>query len=132
MKGVPRWKVILATLVYHGSRSVVNFLIRLFMKRVIWRAAAKSLLELMALPVNAIMNAMVMDSVLRQSRACAFGPSAGVEVLDDVFVSEVLSLECRLLMIKGVGCTVVGKGEMHPNIEVILRYLHQQYDIARG
>lgn len=118
---ISRWRIVVATVVYKLKISVTNFLAKMLVRRLMGRAAARTWLPLVAVPVTAAWNAWVMWRVLRQARLRVMGPFAASEYLDAVVADPThLSTKVKLHLVQAVAVAVVRKRDMHPNLQALL------------
>eukprot|EP00753_Platysulcus_tardus_P004988 PLAT12813.1.p1 GENE.PLAT12813.1~~PLAT12813.1.p1 ORF type:complete len:737 (-),score=303.97 PLAT12813.1:332-2383(-) len=119
----PRWKLYLRAVLYKGKTGLTSFLLKLLLKRVFSRAAAKSFLPFVSIPVNAFWNTLVIRKVMKASRVCALGPGYSIGLLDTLLNGVKLSPLGKVQCVRAVGCSVARKGEFHPNLIVMLRHV---------
>lgn len=112
----------LASLVYKLKISVTNFLFKALLQRALGRFATRYVLAFAAIPINAVWNALVCWSVLREARIRVMGPSAALELLDAVLEQQP-SPSPRLVaaMHHAVGSAIVRTRDLHPNHVAMLR-----------
>lgn len=130
-----RWKIIFVTLVYKTKIGVTNFLLKALVRRLLGRAALRSYVPLVAIPVTAAWNAWVSGRVLRQARLRVMGPSAAREFVTQVFASAPQDLPeaARIIALRAVAGCVVRTREMHPNLAALLREVHARVgDVPPG
>ena len=75
----PRWKLTLLAIGYKLKVGVTSFLLKVFLRRLLGRAALRVLIPLAAIPVYATWNTLVTRWVLRQARIRAFLVRAEVD-----------------------------------------------------
>lgn len=136
-RGISKWSLLLASLVYFGKRSVTKFFARLAVKKVAPRAALKSVDAidlLVCILVNVVFNHLTMTSCMTESITCCFGPSAIIDMVismidewqtatmadDDM---EPMSDTTKLMAMRTVGVVVAHRGVMHANHRYMLSYL---------
>jgi len=118
---VKKWRLVLASLAYKAKVGVTNFLVKMLVRRVLGRAAVRSVLgalvPFVAVPVTATWNALVTGKVLREARIRAMGPSAVAELVDAVFADVAnLSPQGRLSAVRAVAAAIVRTQDLHPNL----------------
>jgi hypothetical protein len=118
---VRKWRLVLASLAYKAKVGVTNFLVKMLVRRMLGRAAVRSVLgalvPFVAVPVTATWNALVTWRVLREARIRAMGPSALAELVETAF-SDVanLSPQGRLSAVRAVAAAIVRTQDLHPNL----------------
>lgn len=116
-----KWRLLAASLAYKAKIGVTNFLLKLLLRRALSRAALRSYLPFVALPVTAIWNAIVSWLVMREARIRAVGPSA-IEELTQLIFGDVagLSPAGRLSAARAVAAAIVRTQDLHPNLVRLL------------
>lgn len=115
-------QLVFASLVYKLKISVTNFLFKSLLQRALGRFATRHVLAFSAVPVNALWNALVCWSVLREARIRVMGPSAARELLDAALEHEPApSPELVAAIHHAVGSAIVRTRELHPNHVAMLR-----------
>jgi len=134
---VSKSRLLLVAAVYMGKKGLTTVFLKLMLKRVFVRAAAKSVLSFVAVPVNGLWNAFVMMLVMREIRVCSIGPSFVYASISDLLKGHDtdahstpalndISYPCRVQMIRAVGICIINKKELHPNLETTLRLLRSK------
>lgn len=128
LKDSPHLAILLSYLVYKSKRYVLKFLLKLFIKRVLWRAAAKMMLSLLVLPINGIMNAWTLRNVMLNCRLAIIGPPCALDILE-IFFLEVDGITPfqRVDYMRVMGCVLVCKRSVHPNLEIMLDHMHHHW-----
>ena len=121
---VSRWWVVIATLLYRLKVTITYYIAKTLVQRFLGRVLVRWAIELVAIPVYAIWDALVTYWVLRQAKVCAMGPSA-IEAICDHFRERARSISelGRLTALCGVGCTVARNPYLHPNVQRLLNQL---------
>ncbi|GLD96911.1 hypothetical protein PINS_up005594 [Pythium insidiosum] len=128
MKGSPRLVLYASYFMFKSKRYVLKFILKLFIKRVLWRAAAKVALSLVVLPINGVMNAWTLRRVMRNCRVAIIGPPAVTGLLETFFVQDdLLAPFQRVDYLRVLGCAVVCKRHVHPNIEIMIDHMRAQW-----
>jgi hypothetical protein len=116
-----------ASLVYKLKVSVTNFLFKALLQRALGRFATRHLLAFSAIPINALWNALVCWSVLREARIRVMGPSAALDMLGAVLEGQPTPrLELASAIHRAVGSAIVRTRELHPNHVAIVRAVRQR------
>lgn len=128
MRGSPRIVLLLSYVMYKSKRYMLKFLLKLFIKRVLWRAAAKSVLSLLVLPINAFMNAWTLRNVMLNCRVSIIGPPCVLDILEVFFLDD----DCftpyqRVDYLRVMGCSLVCKRSVHPNLEIMLDHMRHRW-----
>ncbi|TMW64645.1 hypothetical protein Poli38472_011525 [Pythium oligandrum] len=128
MKGSPRMVLLMTFLMFKSKRYVLKSLIKLFIKRVIWRAAAKSVLSLLVLPINGVLNAWTLRNVMLNCRVSIIGPPCVTALLELFFLQdESLVPFQRVDYIRVLGCSLVCKRYVHPNVEIMIDHMRHRW-----
>lgn len=127
LRGASKAQLLAAAALYKLKVSLSTFLTKLLVRRMLGRAALRTLVPFVAVPVTAVWNAGVCWRVLRQARLRTFGPSAAAELVG-VALGPVTSLSARgrLAAYRAVGSAVVAKRVMHPNLVALLLELRSR------
>ncbi|TYZ65001.1 hypothetical protein PybrP1_000449 [[Pythium] brassicae (nom. inval.)] len=124
LKDSPRLAILLSYLMYKSKRYVLKFLLKLFIKRVLWRAAAKVMLSLLVLPINGIMNAWTLRTVMFNCRVSIIGPPCVLNILEVFFLDDDrFTPYQRVDYMRVMGCALVCKRSIHPNLEIMLDHM---------
>lgn len=124
LKNSPRLAILLSYVMYKSKRYVLKFLLKLFIKRVLWRAAAKVMLSLLVLPINAILNAWTLRTVMLNCRVSIIGPPCVLAILEVFFLDDdSFTPYQRVDYMRVLGCAIVCKRSVHPNLEIMLDHM---------
>lgn len=108
-----RFSLLLAGLLYKAKIALTSFLLKALLRRALGRAVARSALELVAIPVTALWNAVVAHWVLGEARLRILGPSASLELLRWTNRPH----EDTALELEAIACVIVKAQSVHPNID---------------
>ena len=117
--------MVLAFLAYKLKRGATTFLLKLMIKKVAPRFAAKSALSMVVVvPVNGLWNAFVMRKVLEHAKVVAMGSSASVEVLNNLLDSSspphaLIVPELAVQLLRAFAMVTVTKGGVHPSVQLL-------------
>ena len=117
------------TLLYKAKLAATNFVLKQLFKRLLSRAAVRSVLPFVAVPVTAVWNIIVTLRILRQARLRAAGPRAveqAVALLAPPSAPEVPSSVEREAILRAVGAAIVRTRDLHPNLEHLLIELERR------
>lgn len=124
MRGSPRPVLLMTSLVYRSKRYVVKFLLKLLMKRVLWRAAARATLSAAVLPLQGLFNAWTIRRVLRNCRVNIMGPPCAIAALEVFLLEDACFTPAqRVDYMRVIGCCLVCKRMVHPNVEIMVEHL---------
>lgn len=127
-----RWKLLLYTLFYKLKVGITSFIFRILLRRVLARAALRSAIPLVAIPVYAMWNGMINLWVLREVRIRAAAPLAMKELGEWVRERrEVAGEEARRLILEAVGESVIRAQDAHPNLVLLLTSLFHDLELPR-
>lgn len=118
--------LVLASLLYKAKIALTAFVVKALVRSVFGRAAARALLELVAVPVTALWNALVCHYVLREALLRIFGPSAVFELIEAAVVNERISQRGWQTAVRAVASAVVRTRDFHPNHLAILGAVKQR------
>lgn len=128
MKGSPRLVLLVSYVVYKSKRYMLKFLLKLFIKRVLWRAVAKSVLSLLVLPINGVMNAWTLRNAMLNCRVSIIGPPCAIAVLELFFLDDdTFEPHERVDYVRVMGCAFVCKRSVHPNLEIMLDHMRHRW-----
>ncbi|OWZ04515.1 hypothetical protein PHMEG_00023568 [Phytophthora megakarya] len=128
MRGSPKLVLLMTYLVYKSKRYVVKFLLKLFIKRVLWRAAARSTLNATVLPIQGLMNAWTIRRVLRNCRINIVGPPSAIAALETFLLEDACFKPAqRVDYMRAMGCCIVCKRMVHPNVEIMVEQLRHRW-----
>jgi len=108
-----RLTLALAGLLYKAKIALTSFLLKALLRRALGRAVARSALELIAIPVTAIWNAVVAHWVLEEARLRIIGPSAAAELQRWTGAHS----QAQDLELEAVACVIVKAQSVHPNTD---------------
>jgi hypothetical protein len=112
-----RLALLAASVLYKLKIGLTNFVLRAVLRRLLGRSAVRAYLPLVAVPVTALWNGLVVWWVLRQARVRLLGPSAAEVMLAAALArASGPSRPLHEAAMRAVGSTVVRKREMHPNL----------------
>jgi hypothetical protein len=122
LKETPRWRLVLAGVAYKLKVSATNIVLKLIVRRALGRAAVRTWLHFLSVPVTAAWNAVVCARVLREVRVRVLGPS----LVDDVvarLLPEGAPISAGLADAapRAVAVAIVKSADLHPNLERLLR-----------
>ncbi|GMF26350.1 unnamed protein product [Phytophthora lilii] len=128
MRGSPKLVLFMTYLVYKSKRYVVKFLLKLFIKRVLWRAAARSTLSATVLPIQGLFNAWTLRRVLRNCRINIIGPPCAIAALESFLLEDAcFKPSQRVDYMRAMGCCLVCKRLVHPNVEIMVEHLRHRW-----
>lgn len=115
-------RVFAASLLYKLKVTISGFLAKALVRRALGRAATRSVLELVAVPVTAVWDAVVCWLIVREAKLRVLGPSAAVEFVAIVAPEpEALSASCRECCVRAIGAAAVRSEDLHPNLVALLK-----------
>lgn len=117
-----RLRLVVASIVYKLKISVTNFAVKALVRRMLGRAAVRTWLPFVAVPVTAAWNGIVCWLVMREARIRAMGPSAAHEMIGLSFSTMRAADEAtRRAAVRAVASSIVRTEDMHPNLAAVLR-----------
>ncbi|KAE9081198.1 hypothetical protein PF005_g22507 [Phytophthora fragariae] len=128
MRGSPKVIVLMTFLVYKSKRYVVKFLLKLFIKRVLWRAAARSALSATVLPIQGLFDSWALRRVLRNCRVNIIGPPCAIAALETFLLEDACFKPAqRVDYMRAMGSCLVCKRIVHPNVEIMVEHLRHRW-----
>jgi hypothetical protein len=130
---VPRYRLLLYALLYRLKVGATSFILRIGVRRVVARAAVRFLVPLLAVPVFAIWNALIVHWVMQSARIRAAGPVTVAE-LDAMLEERAGSLGelSRHLIVSGVEEVILRSQDAHPSYVLLLTTLFERLGIEPG
>jgi hypothetical protein len=126
-----RWKLVLFALLYRLKVGATSFLVRVFLRRLLARAALRFFIPFVAIPVYAVWNAVITAWSLRQVRARSFGPAAVRRVLEEVFRDpSALDDDARRTIVSGVAEIIILNADAHPNFVLLVEGLLRELALS--
>jgi hypothetical protein len=123
---VPRWRMILFAVAYRLKIGATSVLVRMILRRVLARAAVRTLIPLIAIVIYAVWNAVIIHWVMQAARIRVVGPFAirefGVELS---FRRESLNPAERQIVMAAVAEVIQVGGRTHPNLALLLETLFE-------
>lgn len=118
---VPRWKLVLHAVMYRVKVSATSVVVRILLRRLLGRAAVRSLLPFAAVAVYAVWNVVVTRWILAKARHRAAGPVA-MRDLDRLIQAPVASMPAsgRHLVAEAVAESITRSQDAHPNYVLFL------------
>lgn len=119
-----RWRMLGHAIVYRLKVGATSFALRVLLRRLLARAALRSYIPLVAVPVFAVWNAVVVGWVMREIQVRAAGPRA-MDDLEDRITPELacLDAEGRRLLLRVVAETIIRSTDTHPNFVLLVQRL---------
>ena len=119
-----RLALLAASVLYKLKIGLTNFVLRAVLRRLLGRSALRAYLPLVAVPVTALWNGLVVWWVLRQARVRLLGPSAAEMMLAAALArASGPSPALDEAALRAVGSVIVRKRDMHPNLAHALELL---------
>lgn len=119
-----RWRMLGHAIAYRLKVGATSFVLRLLLRRLVARAALRGYIPLVAIPVFAVWNAVVIGWVMREIQVRAAGPRA-IDDIADRIASELPALDAdgRRLLLRVVAETIVRSTDTHPNFVLLVQRL---------
>ncbi|GMF40479.1 unnamed protein product [Phytophthora fragariaefolia] len=128
MRGSPKIVLLMTYLVYTSKRYVIKFLLKLFIKRVLWRAAARSALSATVLPIQGLLDSWTLHRVLRNCRINIIGPPCAIAALETFLLEDACFKPAqRVDYMRAMGSSLVCKRVVHPNVEIMVEHLRHRW-----
>lgn len=127
---MPRWRLVLQSVLYKMKVGVSSFLLRLFLRRVLARMVVRGLIPLVAAPLYAIWNAFITWRIVREARIRAYGPRAVDALLEEIEPKrsdKPKAMDC--VMLHGAGELLMRACDAHPNYVYLLSRLKERNNL---
>lgn len=122
-----RFTLTVAPLLYKLKITLTNFVVKFLVRRALGRAATRVLLELLAVPINAVWDALVCWLIIHEARLRVMGPTAAHELVGLVFPPEVaVTPAAASLALRAVASAVVRSQDLHPNLVALLERVRER------
>ncbi len=123
------WFVVLISLLYKAKVALTTFVVKALLRGALGRAAARAVLDFVAVPVTAVWDAVVCYYVLREARLRILGPSAVVELIETGTHSANIGRAGWQVAERAVASAVVRTRDFHPNHLALMNALSQRLPI---
>jgi ABC-type multidrug transport system fused ATPase/permease subunit len=125
------WKLLAYTIAYRAKVGVTSLLLRILVRRILARAALRSIVPFVAIPVYAVWNALIVHWVMSEARGRAAAPIA-VEQLGRRIEAErdEMGEEERYLMLAAAAEAMMCARDAHPSFLLLLTELARQFDMS--
>ncbi len=128
-----RWKIYIWMLVYRAKVGVSSFALRILLRRILGRAALRTLVPLAAGPLYAAWNAAITRRIMIEVRVRAFGPMAVESLVRQVASAcEGMSERDRALVVAAAGEMIIVSRDDHPNHVLLVGSLLDRLEISPG
>lgn len=127
--------VIVFVVLYKAKIALTSFLLKVALKRLVSRDAAKYAVPYMAVPATMLWNALISHGVMKQAKLRSIGIAAAVELFDSILnesadpavdkssgPTEKLSPLFKLQLLRAVGVVIVKRKSLYPTQEVLLKH----------
>lgn len=124
--------VILFVVLYKAKIALTSFLLKIALKRLVSRDAAKYAVPYMAVPATMLWNALISHGVMKQAELRSIGIATAVELFDSILnesasrsvetPTEELSALFKLQLLRSVAVVIVKRNGLYPTQEVLLKH----------
>ena len=112
-----RLTLTVAPLLYKLKITLTNLAVKFVVRRALGRAATRAVLELVAVPVNALWDALVCWFIIHEARLRVMGPSAARELTASLFPGDApVPPAVAAASLRAVASAVVRTQDLHPNL----------------
>jgi len=119
-----RLTLTVAPLLYKLKITLTNLAVKFVVRRALGRAATRAVLELVAVPVNALWDALVCWFIIHEARLRVMGPSAARELTASLFPGDApVPPAVAAASLRAVASAVVRTQDLHPNLVSLLECL---------
>ncbi len=130
LREASKWRLLLTSVLYKGKVAVTSFLLKLLIRRALGRAMVRgAVVELVAVPVTALWNAIVTWRVMREARLRIMGPSAAAELVGALWEGGPSSPQ-RGGAVRAVASAIVRSSDLHPNLISLLHEILERGDVG--
>ncbi len=131
MREASKARVFAASILYKLKVTISGFLVKALVRRALGRAATRSVLELVAVPVTAVWDAIVCWLIVREARLRVLGPSAANEFVSIVAPEpSALSEPCKQCCVRAIGAAAVRSEDLHPNLVALLKTTQRALSVS--
>jgi hypothetical protein len=124
-----RWWLAARNVAYKMKVGVSSFILRVFLRRVAARMAIRGLVPLIAGPLYALWNAIIIWRIMHEARLRILGPFAVQELVQQVSKEDGKPGEAAVeAMIQGVGEMLMRGHDAHPNQIFLLSRMRRDLD----
>ncbi len=128
---VSRWQLLGYTLLYRLKIGATSFVLRILMRRLLARAAVRAYIPLLAIPVFAIWNALVIGWVMREVQVRVAGPRGIDDAAERLaMVLPNLDADGRELIIQAVAESAQRARDAHPNLVLLFGRLFRDLELV--
>jgi len=121
LREASRVRLVVGSLLYKAKVGATNFAVKALVRRLFGRAAVRTWLPFVAVPVTAAWNASVCWIILREARLRVMGASAAHEMVTALFADEPSTTRPqREAAVRAVAATMVRMHDLHPNLVALL------------
>jgi hypothetical protein len=127
VEGINPWReaskftLMVAPLLYKLKITLTNLALKFLVRRALGRAATRAVLELIAVPVNALWDAWVCWTIVHEARLRVMGPSAAEEFVRLIFPENIsVAHDTARVAVRGIASAIVRTQDMHPNLVALL------------
>jgi hypothetical protein len=125
-----RWKLTAYALLYRVKVGATSFILRVLLRRLVARAGLRSFIPLVAIPIYATWNAVVVRWVMREARIRIAGPIAiarlGQQMRD---ARSDLKPAAREAIVEAVGECIARSEDAHPNFVLLVGRVFEALEI---
>tara|TARA_B100001093_G_scaffold520283_1_gene614254 strand:- start:2382 stop:3530 length:1149 start_codon:yes stop_codon:yes gene_type:complete len=134
--GISRFRIISVALLYKlkiaATSALVKGLVRKIVARLSGRVVARSLVELVTVPVFALWNAFICRKIMREARLRALGPHLVIEIYKNTFPQGFSTLEKALqeAYLLSIREKIVTSNCRHPNLARMARKMFDEASVS--
>lgn len=127
---VPRWLLAAKNIAYKLKVGVSSFVLRVFLRRVVARMAIRGFVPLIAGPLYAAWNAIIVWRIMREARIRTLGPFAVEHVVSELFgEGEGPGGAAADAILQGAGEMLMRGYDAHPNQIYLLMRLREELGV---
>lgn len=127
--GLSKTRIFFMNLFIALKATLSNFLVRLFLQKILGRYAFRIVLDMAGIPVFAFWNAMGTRKILKESRVIIMGVNYLEQYENELAGFRTLSEKEKTLLYDTLQYIAISKRDYHQNHYVLTKILMQRFDI---
>lgn len=127
--GLGKTRIFLLNLLFTLKATLSNFLVRLFLQKILGRYAFRIILDFAGIPVFAFWNAMGTRKILRESRVIIMGLNLLEQFEKEITTFRTLSEREKTLLYDTLQLIAVSKRDYHQNHYVLSKMIMNRFEI---
>ena len=126
------WKLMLYTAAYRAKVGATSIIMRMLLRRVFARAALRSIVPLLAIPLYAFWNVVICYWIMREARGRAAAPIAIAELVEQLEAEKkALGKEEQRVLVALIAEGMMGARDSHPSYLLLLSQVIKLFDMEK-